>query len=148
MNKSIQFSFLIAVGLMLGTCASASAVLVAGNGDTRQVKNVVFLLSDGTANEAWTLTRWVKGKRLDSDDILTGAVRTYGADSIITDSAPGSTSYATGRGDAKARLPLSKNLVLVNGKIIELEGIVVLAEKLNKVFLPRQAIDIVTVELK
>ena len=82
---------------MLGACASGSAVLVAGNGDTRQVKNVVFLLSDGTANEAWTLTRWVKGKRLASDDILTGAVRTYGADSIITDSAPGSTSYATGQ---------------------------------------------------
>jgi alkaline phosphatase len=55
------------------------------------------LLSDGTANEAWPLARWVKGERLASDDILTGAIRTYGADSIITDSAPGSTSYATGR---------------------------------------------------
>jgi len=61
------------------------------------VKNVIFLLSDGTANEAWPLVRWVKGERLASDDILSGAIRTYGADSIITDSAPGSTSYATGQ---------------------------------------------------
>jgi alkaline phosphatase len=45
-------------------------------------------------------------------------------------------------------LPLAKNLVLVNGKAIELEGLVVLAEKLDKVFLPRQAVEIVTAELK
>ena len=30
------------------------------------------------------------------DEILTGAIRTYGADSVITDSAPGATAYATG----------------------------------------------------
>lgn len=97
MKKSIVIATLFAVGLALSACASGSAVLVAGNGNTGQVKNVVFLLSDGTANEAWPLTRWVKGERLASDDILSGAIRTYGADSIITDSAPGSTSYATGR---------------------------------------------------
>lgn len=61
------------------------------------VRNVIFMMSDGTANEAWALTRWVKGRRLASDDILTGAVQTYGADSIITDSAPGGTAFATGR---------------------------------------------------
>lgn len=61
------------------------------------VRNVVLLLTDGTAPEAWPLARWVKGRPLAVDDLLTGAVRTYGADSVITDSAPGATAYATGR---------------------------------------------------
>jgi alkaline phosphatase len=64
---------------------------------------VVLLLSDGTAPEAWALARWVKGTALHVDTILTGAVRTYGADSIITDSAPGATAYSTGhKGTDKA----------------------------------------------
>lgn len=97
MKRISLFAVLAAVVLSLSACASEPTVQGAGNGDTRQVKNVIFLLSDGTANEAWPLARWVKGERLASDDILSGAIRTYGADSIITDSAPGSTSYATGQ---------------------------------------------------
>jgi alkaline phosphatase len=97
MRKFIIFATMLTVALSLSACASDSAVREAGNTGAGQVKNVIFLLSDGTANEAWPLTRWVKGERLASDDILSGAIRTYGADSIITDSAPGSTSYATGR---------------------------------------------------
>jgi len=61
-----------------------------------KAKNVIFLLTDGTGPEAWPLARWVKGAPLVVDEILTGAIRTYGADSIITDSAPGATAYATG----------------------------------------------------
>jgi alkaline phosphatase len=91
------FAVLISVGLSLSASASVSAVMITGNGDAGDVKNIIFLLSDGAANEAWPLSRWVKGERLASDDILSGAIRTYGADSIITDSAPGSTSYATGQ---------------------------------------------------
>lgn len=52
------------------------------------------------------------------------------------------------RGQVIARLPLVKNLVLMNGKTLELAGIVVLAERLDKVFLPSQAIDVVQAELK
>jgi alkaline phosphatase len=61
-----------------------------------KAKNVIFLLTDGTGPEAWPLARWIKGSPLIVDEILTGAIRTYGADSIITDSAPGATAYATG----------------------------------------------------
>jgi alkaline phosphatase len=61
-----------------------------------KAKNVIFLLTDGTGPEAWPLARWVKGGPLVVDEILTGAVRTYGADSVITDSAPGGSAYATG----------------------------------------------------
>jgi alkaline phosphatase len=67
-----------------------------GQSASTRVKNVILLLADGTAPEAWTLARWVKGESLSVDAILTGAVRTYGADSLITDSAPGATAYATG----------------------------------------------------
>lgn len=70
---------------------------------TAAPRNVILLLADGTSPEAWTLARWVKGSALAVDGILTGAVRTYGADSIITDSAPGATAYATGyKGTDKA----------------------------------------------
>jgi alkaline phosphatase len=61
-----------------------------------KAKNVIFLLTDGTGPEAWPLARWIKGAPLSVDEILTGAIRTYGADSVITDSAPGATAYATG----------------------------------------------------
>ncbi|MDD2467416.1 MAG: alkaline phosphatase [Desulfobulbus sp.] len=97
MRKITLVATLIIIALSLNVYAAEPMVQSVGNADVRQVKNVIFLLSDGTANEAWPLTRWVKGERLASDDILTGAIRTYGADSIITDSAPGSTSYATGQ---------------------------------------------------
>jgi alkaline phosphatase len=61
-----------------------------------QAKNVIFLLTDGTGPEAWPLARWVKGSPLAVDSILVGAIRTFGADSIISDSAPGATAFATG----------------------------------------------------
>jgi len=76
--------------------AGMSATAVAQSADQPQVRNVIFLLTDGTGPEAWPLARWVKGEPLAVDAILTGAVQTYGADSIITDSAPGGTAYATG----------------------------------------------------
>lgn len=97
MRKTALLATLVVIALSLNAQASAPIVEGAGAVKTRQVKNIIFMVSDGTANEAWPLARWVKGERLASDDILSGAIRTYGADSIITDSAPGSTSYATGQ---------------------------------------------------
>ena len=67
-----------------------------GAAGPKPVKNVILMLSDGTGPEGWPLIRWIKGAPLNVDTILAGAVRTYGADSIITDSAPGATAYATG----------------------------------------------------
>jgi alkaline phosphatase len=43
----------------------------------------------------------------------------------------------------KATLPLAKNQLIMNGTTTELEGIVVQAEKLGKVYVPQQAIDLV-----
>ena len=59
-------------------------------------KNVILLMTDGTSSTHLTLARWYKGAPLALDDILVGGLRTYSAESIITDSAPAATAFATG----------------------------------------------------
>jgi alkaline phosphatase len=61
-----------------------------------RVKNVILLIADGCATDQYTLARWYHGKPLPTDGILVGAVKTYAADSVITDSAPAASAYATG----------------------------------------------------
>lgn len=62
----------------------------------RQPKNVIIMVMDGTSSSATTLTRLYKGKPLALDEMVTGGVRTYSAESAITDSAPAATALATG----------------------------------------------------
>lgn len=59
-------------------------------------KNVILLMADGTSSAHLTLTRWYKGAPLALDNILVGGLRTYSAESLITDSAPAATAFATG----------------------------------------------------
>ncbi|MBF0203887.1 MAG: alkaline phosphatase [Desulfamplus sp.] len=59
-------------------------------------KNVIILMTDGTGSTHTTLTRWYKGSNMALDEMNVGAVRTYGSNSIITDSAPAATAFATG----------------------------------------------------
>ncbi len=60
------------------------------------VKNMVLLVADGCGVEPYTLARWFKGGPLAVDAIRTGAVKTYVANSVIADSAPTASAYATG----------------------------------------------------
>ncbi|KAB2460072.1 alkaline phosphatase [Bacillus sp. CH126_4D] len=62
----------------------------------RQPKNVIIMVMDGTSSSATTLARLYKGKPLALDEMVTGGVRTYSAESAITDSAPAATALATG----------------------------------------------------
>ena len=103
-----------ALGTTLAACGHAP-VPQAEASTPPLVRNVIFMMSDGTPNEAWALTRWVKGQRLASDDILTGAVQTYGADSIITDSAPGGTAFATGHKGTDKGIAVSPWRVTIAG---------------------------------
>jgi alkaline phosphatase len=64
--------------------------------DPEKAKNVIVLVMDGVSSSATTLARWYKGEPLAMDEILTGGVRTYSAESAITDSAPAGTALATG----------------------------------------------------
>ena len=70
----------------------------------------------------------------------------YGVSIDKTDAA--NPALVVFKGASSARLPFSKNVMLVNGKTIELEGLVVAADKLGKVYLPAQAVAIAQAELK
>jgi len=59
-------------------------------------KNVIVLIADGCSSEEYTLARWFKGAPLALDGIRVGAVKTYIADSVIADSAPAASAFATG----------------------------------------------------
>lgn len=65
-------------------------------GAEAMAKNVIVLIADGASSEQYTLTRWYKGAPLATDEILVGAIKTYIADSVVADSAPAATAYATG----------------------------------------------------
>jgi len=86
--------------LFLASAIALSSISIAQpEVQAAQVKkptNVIMLVMDGSSNNAVTLSRWYKGESLAMDEILSGAVRTYSADSAITDSAPAATALATG----------------------------------------------------
>jgi alkaline phosphatase len=64
--------------------------------ERRPAKNLIVLIADGCAAEQYTLARWFKGKPLALDQICVGAVKTHIADSVVADSAPAATAFATG----------------------------------------------------
>lgn len=82
---------LLSVGLT-GTTAEAKS----SNSNNQKAKNVIMLIMDGSSDNVSTISRWYKGEDLALDSILTGAVRTYSAESAITDSAPAATALGTG----------------------------------------------------
>ena len=59
-----------------------------------QPKNIIMMVMDGTSSTATTLARWYKGAPLTLDQIVTGGVRTFSAESAITDSAPAKNSFS------------------------------------------------------
>ena len=92
---------LIAFGVLAVLLVSAVVVFPMATGEAKDglgpdVKNVIMMVPDGTAAAHTTLARWYSGEPLALDQMPSGLVRTYGADSIITDSAPAGTAFATG----------------------------------------------------
>lgn len=85
---------LVVIGVLISlVILFASAAAFA---EEKPAKNVIFLMTDGTSAAEIALARWYKGAPLTLDGILVGAVRTYSAESVITDSAPAATAFATG----------------------------------------------------
>jgi alkaline phosphatase len=89
----------LALALLLALCAFSPGLAAAP-----PVKNVIMLIPDGCGSEQYTLARWVKGAPLAFDSILVGGVRTFIADSVVADSAPAATAYASGLRTADKRL--------------------------------------------
>ena len=65
-------------------------------GDIVSARNVILLIADGTSIEQYTFARWFKGEKLSIEKHRCGSVMTYIADSVIADSAPAATAFATG----------------------------------------------------
>ncbi len=79
------------------TATAILAVMVMTPHGSYAAKNLIVMVPDGTGAAHLTLTRWVKDSRkLAVDEMCAGVVRTYGADSMVTDSAPAATAFATG----------------------------------------------------
>ncbi|MDM5250112.1 alkaline phosphatase [Lysinibacillus sp. G4S2] len=87
-------SLFFASALILSSFSIAQPEVQAA--EVKKPTNVIMLVMDGSSNSAVTLSRWYKGESLAMDEILSGAVRTYSAESAITDSAPAATALATG----------------------------------------------------
>lgn len=81
---------LILIALLLLSAASL------GRAAAPPVKNIILCIADGCASEQYTLARWFKGSPLAFDPLVVGAVRTHIADSVVADSAPAATAYASG----------------------------------------------------
>ncbi|MEK4670307.1 alkaline phosphatase [Niallia sp. FSL R7-0271] len=95
-NKKVM-GITLASSLALGTLAYTSAnEKVEAKKESEQAKNVIVLVKDGVSSTTTTLSRWYKGEPLAMDEILSGGVRTYSAESAVTDSAPAGTAMATG----------------------------------------------------
>ena len=82
--------------LVTGSMLKDNGVEAKGEKIGRQPKNVIMMVMDGTSSSATTLARWYKGAPLALDQIVTGGVRTFSAESATTDSAPAATALATG----------------------------------------------------
>ena len=83
---------------LLTACMILTMVPFAFASSAAPAKNVIVLMTDGTGATHTAITRWyLGGGALPQDGLIVGGVRTYGADSIITDSAPAASAFATGR---------------------------------------------------
>jgi alkaline phosphatase len=92
-NCMVTLRCLTACLVALAAFLAISGIAVSGE---TVFRNVIVLVGDGMGSTHTTLTRWYKGAPLSLDAMYVGGVRTYGADSLITDSAPAATAFACG----------------------------------------------------
>ncbi|MCU0292031.1 MAG: alkaline phosphatase, partial [Thermoanaerobaculaceae bacterium] len=78
------------------TLVAVMAVAAPAGATTPSFKNIIVLVPDGCGSPQTTIARWFKGAPLALDQMNLAGVRTYGAESIITDSAPAATAFACG----------------------------------------------------
>ncbi|PER33682.1 alkaline phosphatase [Bacillus thuringiensis] len=101
-NYGVKMKKLLLVGAIIVSVLSTESMMNyhAAKAKVKKVehqpKNIIMMVMDGTSSTATTLARWYKGAPLTLDQIVTGGVRTFSAESAITDSAPAATALATG----------------------------------------------------
>jgi alkaline phosphatase len=99
--KSAVFSLLLVLLVSPSLQSAISGTQFGGSQycserSAHSVKNVIVLMGDGFSAGHVATTRWYKGSNLALDEMFCGAIRTYTAESIITDSAPAATAFACG----------------------------------------------------
>lgn len=90
---------LVAIGIFLSCILFfpvGGSFLHAAAGESSPAQNVIVMIVDGCSSEQYTFARWFKGAPLTFDPYRIGAVATYIADSVIADSAPAASAFATG----------------------------------------------------
>jgi len=76
---------------------AASVLVAAGCGGPHKIRNVILIIPDGMSIADIGLARWYQeGRPLVMDRFACGLVRTFSANSLITDSAAAGSAYATG----------------------------------------------------
>lgn len=90
-NNFHRVNQILAMGLM-----AALLICTAAPADGGKARNVIVLIADGCSDEQYTFARWYKGEPLSLDEIRVGAIKTYVANSVVADSAPAATAFATG----------------------------------------------------
>lgn len=88
-----------------------------GRGETPRLlaRNVIVMIMDGAGSSHVTLARWYKGSPLALDSILVGGIKTYCANSVITDSAPAGTAYATGHKSSDGLIGITADRTTIPG---------------------------------
>jgi alkaline phosphatase len=85
----------VLVGLII-TAAVVSSRHDSSKHTTTGPKNVIVMITDGFGPASVTLARTLNGAPLQLDRMIRGTIRTKSADSLVTDSAAGATSYSCG----------------------------------------------------
>lgn len=86
---------LLSIMLVIITCSIA--VDAKPKDSNKEVKNVILLIADRASVAHFTLSRWYNGGGpLPMDEWICGLLRTYSANTPLTDSAPAATAFATG----------------------------------------------------
>ncbi len=101
--------------LLLVTLVSALSSWPAETAGPQRFKNIVVLLYDGAGSTHTTLSRWYKGAPLAMDSMYLTGFRSYGADSMITDSAPAATAFACGHKASDKQLGVLPDSVTMPG---------------------------------
>ncbi len=96
-QKTKLYFFRMLIVLIVAVLTTPCAWAANPNNDNNaQIHNIIMMVPDGCAQSIQTLARWVKGAPLNVDGLNTGMVKTFMADSIITDSASAATAFACG----------------------------------------------------
>jgi len=90
-KTAAMFSFRAALVLCLAVALGSP-----GQVQAAPAKNVIVLIVDGCSAEQYAFARWYKGAPLSFDPYRVGAVKTFISDSVIADSAPAASAFATG----------------------------------------------------